>query len=44
MELRQEQRITKQQFDTLVSEIRAIVGDKLKNHRDGDSERFLFKR
>ena len=24
--------------------IRAIVGDKLKSHEDGDSESFLFKR
>ena len=44
MELKHDQGLTRQQFDALVSEIRAIVGDKLKNHEDGDSEPFLFKR
>ena len=44
MELKQERRLTKQEFEALASEIRAIVGDRLKKHRDGDSEQFLFER
>lgn len=44
MELKHEEKLTKQEFDTIASEIRAIVGNKLKNHTDGDSERFLLKR
>ena len=44
MELKQEPRLTKQEFEALASEIRAIVGDKLKKHKDGDAEQFLFQR
>ena len=44
MELKQERRLTKQEFESLASEIRAIVGDKLRSHRDGDSEQFLLQR
>jgi hypothetical protein len=44
MELEHERRLTKEQFEALASKIRAIVGDKLKGHVDGDTESFLFKR
>jgi hypothetical protein len=44
MELEHERRLTKEQFEALASAIRAIVGDKLKGHVDGDSESFLSKR
>jgi len=41
MELEHDRRLTKKQFEALASEIRAIVGDKLNDHVDGDSESFL---
>ena len=44
MELKHEERLTKHQFDALVSEIRAIVRNKFDDHTDGDSERLLIKR
>lgn len=43
MELKQERKLTKEEFDKLASEIRTIAGTKLKSHKDGDSEKFLFK-
>ena len=42
MELKQ-QKPTKKEFERIASEIRALVGDKLKNHKDGDAEQSLFK-
>ena len=27
----------------MVSEFRELIGDKLKGHKDGDAEEFLFK-
>lgn len=44
MELKQEQRLTKKEFEKLSAEIRELVGDKLKGHKDGDAERLLFER
>ncbi len=44
MVLKQEQRLTKEEFERIASEIRVLVGDKLKNHKDGDAERLLFAR
>ena len=45
MELKQEQRkLTKREFERLSSEIRELVGDKLKRHKGGDAERLLFER
>jgi len=43
MELKQEQKLTKKEFEKLSAEIRALVGDKLKGHKDGDAERLLFE-
>ena len=41
MEPGHDRRMTKEQFEALASEIRAIVGDKLSGHVDGDSDKFL---
>ncbi len=43
MELKQEQKLTKKEFEKLSAEIRALVGDKLKGHKDGDAERLVFE-
>jgi len=42
METKHTGRMPKQEFDRLTDEIRAIVGSRLKNHKDGDSEQALF--
>ncbi len=44
MELTKERKLTKEEFDKLASEIRTIVGKKLKGHKDGDTEKLLFKK
>jgi hypothetical protein len=44
MELKQKQKLTREEFDRITSEIRALVGDRLKNHKEGDAERLLFKK
>jgi hypothetical protein len=38
MQAKQEQRITKKEFERLSGEIRELVGNKLKDHKDGDAE------
>jgi hypothetical protein len=43
MEPKQEQRLSREEFDRISSEIRALIGDKLRGHKDGDAERLLFK-
>jgi len=43
MELKQEKKLTREEAMKILSEMADIAGDKLKNHRDGDAERFLFK-
>jgi hypothetical protein len=43
MEPKQEKKLTREEFDKITSEMRALVGDKLHNHKDGDAERLLFK-
>lgn len=43
MELKQKQRLSKEEFDRLTGEIRTIVGDRFKNHKDGDAEQLLLK-
>jgi hypothetical protein len=43
MEPKQEKKLTREEFDKITSEMRALVGDKLRNHKDGDAERLLFK-
>lgn len=37
----QKQKLTKEEFNKITVDIRSIVGNKLKNHRDGDSEPLL---
>ena len=44
MEPKQEEKLTREELESIVSEFRALVGDKLKNHKDGDAERLLFKK
>jgi hypothetical protein len=44
MEPKQEQRLSREEFDRISAEIRDLIGDKLKGHRDGDAERLLFKK
>ena len=39
----EEKRLTREEFDKLTAEITAIIGDKLKGHKDGDAEELLFK-
>ncbi len=43
MEPKVEKKLTREEFEEITSEMRALVGDKLRNHRDGDAERLLFK-
>lgn len=44
MEPRQEEKkLSRAELEAAASELRALVGDKLRNHRDGDAERLLFK-
>lgn len=44
MEPRQEERkLSRVEFERISAELRALVGDKLKDHKDGDAEEFLFK-
>lgn len=44
MEPKQEkEKLTREEFDRITAEMRALVGDKLRNHKDGDAERLLFK-
>lgn len=43
MEPKQEKKLTRAEFDKITSQMRALVGDKLRNHKDGDAERLLFK-
>ncbi|MDG7012419.1 MAG: hypothetical protein JRN17_04950 [Nitrososphaerota archaeon] len=45
MEPRQEEkkRPSRAELEAMVLEFRGLVGDKLKGHRDGDAEEFLFK-
>jgi hypothetical protein len=45
MEPKQEEkkRPSRAELESMVLEFRELVGDRLKNHRDGDAEEFLFK-
>ncbi len=38
MQAKQEPKITKKEFEKLSAEIRELVGNKLKSHKDGDAE------
>lgn len=44
MELKQQEKLTREEFDKIAAEIRALVGNKMKNHKEGDAERLLFKK
>lgn len=44
MEPKQEKKLTREELETIVSDFRALIGDKLKDHKDGDAEWLLFKR
>lgn len=39
----EEKKLSRAEAEKMVSELRALVGDKLRNHKDGDAERLLFK-
>jgi hypothetical protein len=43
MESKQEQRLSREDFEKITSELTALIGDKLKGHKDGDAESLLFK-
>ncbi len=43
MEPKQEEKLSRAELEAMVSELRALVGDKLRNHKEGDAERLLFK-
>ena len=43
MSVKQKRKVTREEFDELASEIRTITGGKLKGHKDGDSEKLLYK-
>lgn len=38
MQAKQEPKITRKEFERLSAEIRGLVGNKLKGHKDGDAE------
>ncbi|MGA2663967.1 MAG: hypothetical protein ABSF83_03400 [Nitrososphaerales archaeon] len=40
----QERKLTREEFERLTSEMRALVGGKLRDHKDGDAELRLFKK
>jgi hypothetical protein len=39
----EEKPLTRAEAEKLVSEMRDLIGDAFKNHRDGDAEEYLFK-
>jgi hypothetical protein len=41
MQAKQDSKITKKEFERLSAEIRELVGNKLKGHKDGDAEASL---
>jgi hypothetical protein len=44
VEAKQEQKISKKEFERLSAEIRELVGNKLKAHKDGDAEQPLLEK
>ena len=44
MQLKQKRHLSKEEFDKITEDIRDMIGDRLKNHKDGDSERFLLSK
>jgi hypothetical protein len=46
MEPKQEKegkKLTREEFDRITAELTTLIGDKLRDHEDGDAERLLFK-
>lgn len=43
MEPKQAQKLSREEFEKITSELRALVGDRLRDHGDGDAERLLFR-
>ncbi len=43
MKMKQKLRPTKEEFENIAAEIRALVGKRLKTHEDGDAEKLLFE-
>jgi hypothetical protein len=41
MQVKQEPKVTKKEFERLSAEIRELIGNKLKGHKDGDAELYL---
>jgi len=41
MQVKQEPKVTKKEFERLSAEIRELIGNKLKSHKDGDAEAYL---
>jgi hypothetical protein len=39
----EEKPLTRAEAEKLVSELRDLIGDAFKNHRDGDAEEYLFR-
>ena len=38
MQVKQEEKVTKKEFERISAELRELVGNKLKDHKDGDAE------
>jgi hypothetical protein len=38
MQAKQDSKVTKKEFEKLSTELRELVGNKLKGHKDGDAE------
>ncbi len=39
----EEKKPSRAELEKIASEFAALIGDKLKDYKDGDAERFLFK-
>ena len=39
----EEKSLTRAEAEKLVSEMRDLIGDAFKNHRDGDAEEYLYR-
>lgn len=44
MEPRQARKLSREEFEKVSSEIRALVGDGLRDHKDGDAEKLLLRK
>jgi predicted secreted protein len=43
MEPKQEEKLTREEAKRIVDEMADLIGDRLKDYKDGDAERYLFK-